>query len=96
MGKVYIETYDDKETIDKCLRCKKPECTNCAQNRAKSDSERGNRGKPVQQVKNGQVIASYHSIKAAGEATGAWPGSIARCAKGKIKSAMGYQWRYCD
>ena len=27
--KNYIATYDTQEQIDKCLSCKKPDCTNC-------------------------------------------------------------------
>ena len=50
--------------------------------------------KEVQQLKDGQVLATYPSIKEAERITGINNSNIVRVCQGKRKTAGGYQWRY--
>ena len=49
---------------------------------------------PVVQIKNGETIATYKSVRYAGEQTGICYVDIIKCAQGKNKHAGGYQWKY--
>ena len=49
---------------------------------------------PVAQIKNGETIATYKSVRYAGEQTGICYVDIIKCAQGKNKHAGGYQWKY--
>ncbi len=50
--------------------------------------------KEVQQLKDGQVLATYPSIKEAERVTGIYNSNIVKVCQGKRKTAGGYQWRY--
>ena len=50
--------------------------------------------KEVQQLKDGQVLATYPSIKEAERITGIYNSNIVKVCQGKRKTAGGYQWRY--
>ena len=52
------------------------------------------RASPVAQIKNGETIATYKSVRYAGEQTGICYVDIIKCAQGKNKHAGGYQWKY--
>lgn len=49
---------------------------------------------PVAQIKNGETIATYKSVRYAGKQTGICYVDIIKCAQGKNKHAGGYQWKY--
>ena len=49
---------------------------------------------PVAQIKNGETIATYKSVRYAGGQTGICYVDIIKCAQGKNKHAGGYQWKY--
>ena len=53
-----------------------------------------NRHKPVQQFKNGILIATFDSTCDAARKTGLWQQSISRAASGKLNQTGGYQWKY--
>lgn len=68
-------------------------------NRSKETLEKMARTKyiPVAQyTKDGEYIATYESVKKATEVTGTGGGSICKCAKGKMKSAGGFIWKYVN
>ena len=48
----------------------------------------------VAQIKNGETIATYKSVRYAGKQTGICYVDIIKCAQGKNKHAGGYQWKY--
>lgn len=50
--------------------------------------------KPVYQLKDGEIIAEFGSIKEAARNTGAKDANISACCKGKYKQTGGFQWRY--
>jgi hypothetical protein len=50
--------------------------------------------KPVVQLKGGEVVKTYESIKAAGEDTGFDRGNISKCCTGKSRTYKGYEWRF--
>lgn len=51
--------------------------------------------KPVcQYTKQGEFVAEFPSISAAGESVGRNKGDIINCCKGKLKTAHGFIWRY--
>lgn len=50
--------------------------------------------KPVQQIKNGQIIAEFDSEREAQYKTGISQGCISMCCIGKYKTAGGYQWKH--
>ena len=52
------------------------------------------RASPVEQIKNGETIATYKSVRYAGKQTGICYVDIIKCAHGKNKHAGGYQWKY--
>lgn len=43
-----------------------------------------------------EVVAEYFSISDAERATGINNSNIVQCCKGKVKSAVGFKWRYKD
>jgi hypothetical protein len=51
---------------------------------------------PVEQLRDGVVIAIYPSTQDAQRATGIWQQNISKCCNGRknFKTAGGYQWRY--
>ena len=68
-------------------------------NRSRESVEKMARTKyiPVAQyTKDGEYIATYESVKKATEVTGTGGGSICKCAKGKMKSAGGFIWKYVN
>jgi hypothetical protein len=50
--------------------------------------------KPVEQMKDGEVVKRWESIKAAGEDTGFDRGNISKCCTGKSRTYKGYEWRF--
>ena len=50
--------------------------------------------KPVAQIMNGKIIATFPAAKEAERITGISQGNISRCANKKIKTAGGFQWKY--
>ena len=52
------------------------------------------RSRPIAQIKDGEIIATYKSVRYAGEQTGICYVDIIKCAQGKNKHAGGYQWKY--
>lgn len=50
--------------------------------------------KPVKQIKDGEVVRIYESIKAAGEACGFDRGNISKCCTGKSHTYKGYEWQF--
>ena len=52
------------------------------------------RGKPIYQMKNGEIINKYENAKQASIATGIDHGHICDAAKGKYKTSGGYEWVY--
>lgn len=52
--------------------------------------------KPIIQYKNGIEIARYESVKEAGLKNGIFACSISANAKGKLKRAGGYTWKYAN
>lgn len=50
--------------------------------------------KPVQQIKDGEVVATYVSLKEAQQLTGITWQNISRVLNGKRKSTGGYKWKY--
>ena len=50
--------------------------------------------KPVLQIQNGLVIATYRSARDASRITGYDYSYIAKCCKGLYKDAYGYTWKY--
>lgn len=50
--------------------------------------------KPVQQIKNSQILAEFNSEREAQNKTGISQGCISMCCAGKYKTAGGYQWRH--
>ena len=50
----------------------------------------------VSSYKNGSLIKTYNSIKEASKDVNGLSTNIVKCLKGKIKSAYGYQWKYCS
>ena len=53
-----------------------------------------NQYKPVRQIKNGVVVATYESTCEAGRKTGLHQQSIVRVAQGKLNHTGGYKWEY--
>ena len=49
-------------------------------------------GKPVNQIKDGVIVATYPSAMEAHRVTGITPGGISGCCRGEIRSSGGYQW----
>ena len=52
------------------------------------------RSRPIAQIKDGEIIATYKSVRHAGEQTGICYVAIIKCAQGKNRHAGGYQWKY--
>lgn len=52
------------------------------------------RSKIIAQIENGNIVASYKSIREAERQTGICLAGIIKCAKGQINHAGGYQWKY--
>ena len=52
------------------------------------------RSRPIAQIKDGEIIATYKSVRHAGEQTGICYVTIIKCAQGKNRHAGGYQWKY--
>jgi len=52
------------------------------------------RGKTVQQIKNGEIIEEFGSIREAGLITGIHRGTIDQVLSGKGKTAGGFHWKY--
>ena len=50
--------------------------------------------KNVLQIKNGNVISEFGSMREAERATGIFQANISKCCLGKRHVAGGYQWRY--
>ena len=50
--------------------------------------------KPVAQIKNGKIIATYKCIHDVRRKYNYVVSNICYCCKGKLKSAYGYQWKY--
>ena len=54
-------------------------------------------GRAVRQLsRDGELVAEYESLSAAGNATGTHVPNIIKCAKGIYKTAGGYIWKYKD
>ena len=53
-----------------------------------------NRHKPVQQFKNGILVATFDSTCEAARKTGLWQQAISLAARGILKQTGGYQWKY--
>ncbi len=51
-------------------------------------------GRPVYQIKNGEIIAKYNSISEAVILTNIKQSNISRCIRGLKKSTGGFEWRY--
>ena len=52
-------------------------------------------GRAVRQLsRDGELVAEYESLSAAGNATGTHVANITKCAKGVYKTAGGYIWKY--
>ena len=52
-------------------------------------------GRAVRQLSiDGELVAEYESLSAAGNATGTHVANITKCAKGVYKTAGGYIWKY--
>ena len=52
-------------------------------------------GRAVWQLsRDGELVAEYESLSAAGNATGTHVANITKCAKGVYKTAGGYIWKY--
>ena len=52
-------------------------------------------GRAVRQLSiDGELVAEYESLSAAGNATGTHVSNITKCAKGEYKTAGGYIWKY--
>lgn len=49
--------------------------------------------KPVEQIKNGEVVKRWESAKAAG-CDGFDHGNISKCCNGKLRTYKGYEWRF--
>ncbi|MGN6604448.1 MAG: IS1595 family transposase [Ginsengibacter sp.] len=52
------------------------------------------KGRPVCQIKNGEIIGEYPSIIAASKATGIGEAAISRVVRGERKSTHGFVWKY--
>ena len=53
--------------------------------------------RPIQQYdKNGNYIKTFSSVKQASIEIGGESTNIVKCARGKIKSAYGYRWKYLE
>lgn len=50
--------------------------------------------KPILQIKNGEIIKRYPSVRAAARELGLNHSNISTCAAGKTKNAYGFEWRY--
>lgn len=61
-----------------------------------ADKQRNDaRSKQIDQITlNGDLVASFPSIREMNRVTGYDRAAVIRCAKGKKKSAYGYRWRY--
>lgn len=55
-----------------------------------------NTSRPVAQIKDGNVVATYRSIGDAARRLGKYPSNIRNCAAGTIHQAYGFQWKYLD
>ena len=55
-----------------------------------------NTSRPVEQIKDGKVVATYRSIGDAARRLGKYPSNIRNCAAGMIHQAYGFQWVYLD
>lgn len=55
-----------------------------------------NTSRPVAQIKDGKVVATYRSIGDAARRLGKYPSNIRNCAAGMIHQAYGFQWVYLD
>ena len=53
------------------------------------------KGRAVEQLNGGSVIARFKSIARAGRETGIGRKSIQQALSGKSRTAGGYEWRYC-
>lgn len=51
-------------------------------------------GRPVAQIKDGEIVAQFGTIKEAGEKTGITWQSISRVLNGRRRSTGGYKWKY--
>ena len=54
------------------------------------------KGKPIQQIEDGKIIAKYKSIMDAWRITGITRTGINNVLTGWAKTAGGYQWTYCN
>lgn len=50
----------------------------------------------IQYAKDGRLVGRWDSISTAAESLGKSTSQICRCCQGKIKSALGYVWKYAD
>lgn len=50
--------------------------------------------RPVLQIKDGRIVRRYGSLMDAERATGIRSGNICNAARGKMKTAGGYEWKY--
>jgi hypothetical protein len=60
----------------------------------KDNGFRASQAKAVSQIQNGKVIATFKSTIEAGKANGFDRTAIGACARGKLKHAYGFQWKY--
>ena len=69
-------------------------CTRQYNNTYGTLQERAHRltSKPVKQIKDGRVIATYPSAMEAARKTNGTQGGISGCCRGELKSSGGYQW----
>ena len=50
----------------------------------------------VQQLKDGNVIATFQSTCEAARETGLWQQSISKAARGELRQTGGYQWKFVE
>ena len=59
-------------------------------------SDNSKKSKYVSQIKDGQIVGEFKSIKLASKITNIERSSISNCCKGLLRSAGGYIWKYKD
>ncbi len=57
-------------------------------------TRRGSERRPVYQIRNGEILNRFDTIKEAGEKTGIMPQHISRCVRGVKKTTGGFEWKY--
>ena len=62
----------------------------------KALTNRSDCSKPIEQILNGGVIATYPSISEAARQTGLFIPSISSCCLGKTKTTGGFEWRFVN